>query len=193
VTEPAVQRSRVARLVADDEARFRDVNAAASTLLGYPKARLLELSVWDITPQPQREAARRAWRQFIGLGHQAGEYQVETADGLVVPVQFEAVANFRPGLHLSLLRPLARGRSASRPLDECPYDRPYPVGFDLCPHYREAMSGKLLLHGREVAPVRSCAHLAAGHLGQRSGGFYGRCALGDAVARSRLSQDSATN
>ena len=152
--------------------------------------RLLQMHVWDITPSEQRGRAREMWGEFVAAGHQAGEYQVETGDGRVISVMYEAVANFRPGLHLSLLQPLARGRSAGRPLDECPYERPFPADFDRCPTYREAFSDELTLHGHRGERVRTCAHFQLGRLA--SGRFYGRCELGDAIARTRLTHAASS-
>lgn len=189
--EVALRGPAVAQIVADDEAHLREVNAAAVELLRYPEAQLLQMQVWDITPESQRAGAREFWREFIAQGHQAGEYQVQTGDGRVVTVSYEAVSNFRPGLHLSLLTPVAAGHDAGRPLDECPYDRPFPAGFDRCPLYREAMSGGPHLHGRQGAPVRTCVHLAAAKFGPRRAGYYGRCRLGDALARTRISAASS--
>ncbi len=173
-----------AELIADDDARFREVNRAATDLLGYPKPRLLQMRVWDITPDAQVPGALEQWRAFIAAGHQAGQYQVRTGDARLILVQFEATANVRPGLHRSLLRPVERGRDQNRPLDECPFPRPFPDGFDACPHFESSLAAPFKLHGVTGGEVRSCRHLEPG--GAPDAGFYGRCELGDAIARFRL-------
>jgi PAS domain S-box-containing protein len=91
-------------LLADDGGRYVDANPAACTLLGLDRDDLLRRTVLDITPPPDAAAGRAAWDAFLRDGQQAGEYAVRRPDGTRVVVEYRAVANIQPGLHLSVLR-----------------------------------------------------------------------------------------
>ena len=91
-------------LLADDDARYVDANPAACALSGYSRDELLQLSVWDLTPEMEREAGMAAWREFIAAGALGGEYAIQREDGTVLDVEFRAVANVVPGLHMSVMR-----------------------------------------------------------------------------------------
>ncbi len=176
--------SDAAVLVADDEACFQQVNENAVTLLKYSEQELKGMHVWDITPGAQIEQAQQMWRDFLARGRQAGVYQVRRADGRYVTVQYEATANFRPGQHISVLMPTSRARGGSRPLDECPFDRPFPVDFDHCPAYQPVLLEMLDSHEHSVGQIATCRHLTTSRL-ENQPGFYARCGLGDAIQRSR--------
>jgi hypothetical protein len=76
---------------------------------------------------------RSLWQAFLKAVRQAGVYQVRRGDGRRVTVQYEAVAQFQPGRILSILHPMSPALPESRPLDECPFERPFPAVFDRCP------------------------------------------------------------
>jgi PAS domain S-box-containing protein len=173
-----------ALLVADDSGRFCEVNDAAVSLLKYSKPELMQRHVWDITVGAQQKEARLLWNEFIKEGRQTGVYQVRRSDGRQVTVQYEATANIQPGRHISILLPVAGAQPESRPLDECPFERPFPVDFNRCPVYQPLLVHMADSREQPVAEVWTCEHLvASGIAGQHA--FYGRCSLGDAMARSR--------
>lgn len=93
----------VALVLADDRGRYLAASDGASELTGYPREALLSRSVFDVTPTPQLEAGLRQWADFIAAGTQEGTYELERADGSRVLVQFYAVANVVPGLHVSAI------------------------------------------------------------------------------------------
>src|SRR6476620_4126620 len=55
----------VAVLIANDRARYVEANAAATLLTGYTRSELLRMSVWDLTPQPDRATGMTAWEGFL--------------------------------------------------------------------------------------------------------------------------------
>jgi PAS domain S-box-containing protein len=99
-------------LIANDEACYVDANVAACEMLGYEREELLRMSVWDVTPEPSGAAARQLWRDFIAGGRQSGEYQIRQKNGTLREVEYRAVANILPGLHLSVLRDISRRKQA---------------------------------------------------------------------------------
>ena len=102
-------------LFADDEARYVDANPAACALTGYSREELLGLSVWDLTPAPERDHGRELWKAFLADGHQHGEYTLACKGGRHLAVEYRAVAHIVPGLHLSVLHDItARKQSEAR-------------------------------------------------------------------------------
>ncbi len=103
-------------LLADDDARYVDVNAAACELTGYSRDELLRMSVFDLTPVPHHSTGTDLWRAFIEAGQQTGEYPIRHKSGAMVVVEYRAVANIQPGLHLSSLRDISDRRSVEEAL-----------------------------------------------------------------------------
>jgi PAS domain S-box-containing protein len=91
-------------LLADDQARYVDANPAACELLGLSRDEVLRRTVWDVTPPPNGDLGREAWQAFLRAGKQSGDYQLLRKDQTAVEVEYRAVANIQPGVHLSVLR-----------------------------------------------------------------------------------------
>jgi PAS domain S-box-containing protein len=104
-------------LLTDDRARYIGANPSACALTGYRHEELLQLTVWDVTPGPNREPGLELWRAFIAAGQQSGEYTVLRKDGTTVEVEYRAVANIVPGLHLSVLRDITERKQADKELE----------------------------------------------------------------------------
>jgi hypothetical protein len=67
--------------------------------------------------------------------------------------------------------------------DACPYRRPFPAEFRDCVAFSRRDFTGLDLRYRPLRTVISCRHLVAGE--NPEGGWYPRCAIGDANARRR--------
>lgn len=91
-------------LVANDEGRFVEVNNTACQKLGYSRDELLNMGVVDITFGPMKSYGDKKWDDFIRTGSDEGEYLLQTKDGEVLYTEYRAIANIRPGRHLSILR-----------------------------------------------------------------------------------------
>jgi PAS domain S-box-containing protein len=98
--EAQFDRASAAIFLADDEARYQEANPAACNLLGYSREELLGLKLWDLLPVPNVERGKGSWRIFIAEGKQSGEYTLRRKDGTSVEVEYRAVTNIMPGLHL---------------------------------------------------------------------------------------------
>ena len=93
-------------LLAADDGRYVDANPAACRLLGYRRDELVGRAVADVVvPGPQDTA--EAWADFLQTGQAQGRTQLRRRDGAIVDVQFNAVANMLPGVHLSILSDLS--------------------------------------------------------------------------------------
>jgi PAS domain S-box-containing protein len=93
----------VAMLVANNQGRYVDANAAAVFLTGYPRRELLRCSVWDLTPAPRLGSGEALWRAFLSRGRMAGRYRLRRKSGRSVDARYVAIANVLPGLHVSAL------------------------------------------------------------------------------------------
>ncbi len=100
-------------LLADDAGRLTAANPSACQLLACTREQVLQLTVWDITPVPERRQAQALWQTFLTVeGKQGGEYLLRRRDGTTVVVEYRAVANILPGLHLSILRDISQRKAA---------------------------------------------------------------------------------
>lgn len=105
-------------LLMDDAGRYQDANPAACQLLGYDRGELLVLTVADVTPGIDRGRIPELMRQFLAAGAQYGEYTLACQDGSTRDVEYRAIANILPGLHLSVLRDVTERKRAETALRE---------------------------------------------------------------------------
>jgi PAS domain S-box-containing protein len=105
-------------LVADDGGRYVAANPAACALVGYHVDQLVNLSLWELTPDGDREIGWHAWQHFLAAGRASGEYSLRRGDGVTIEVEFQAVAHVQPGYHLSVLRDVTERKRAERELNE---------------------------------------------------------------------------
>ena len=101
-------------LLMDDEGRYVDGNPAICELLGCSHDALVKMSVWDITPLPDRERIPELLDAFRSAGTLSGEYTLLCKGGATRDVEYRSVANIQPGLHLGVHRDITdRKRSAA--------------------------------------------------------------------------------
>ncbi|MFZ0389278.1 MAG: PAS domain S-box protein, partial [Calditrichia bacterium] len=90
-------------LLADDEAKYVDVNPAACQMLGYTREEILQLSIADLTPPPDRDKLQSLWTEYLETGRQLGSFRMLKKNGEYLHTEFQAVANILPGIHLSVI------------------------------------------------------------------------------------------
>jgi DNA-binding CsgD family transcriptional regulator/DNA-binding transcriptional MerR regulator len=95
--------SFVPMLVADDERRYVDANAAACLLLRLSRPEILRLRIDDLTPPGLEDVTASLWEAFVREGTQSGTFELATPDGARLTVDYSAKANLEPGRHLSML------------------------------------------------------------------------------------------
>jgi PAS domain S-box-containing protein len=132
--------------LADDQARFVEVNPAFARLVGYSQEELLSLSVPALSVGPPEAAVgvEPLWHRFLKTGAQAGEIRLRRKDGETIEVEYHAVANVLPGLHLSVLRDATGRKREER-------------HHRLLAEAGQALASTLNYHGR----LRALAHLLA--------------------------------
>jgi PAS domain S-box-containing protein len=91
-------------LPADNEGRSIDANAAACALIGYDQDALWRSIVWALTPVLRRKRGQQLWQTFPTTGSRQSAYTLGSKDGSLIEVEYRAVANSVPGLHLAIPR-----------------------------------------------------------------------------------------
>ncbi len=103
-------------LLAADDGRYVDANPAACALFGLSRAELLGKTSADfIVPG---ELPSSSFETFVDEGHQRGEFPLRRPDGSRRALEYNAVANVLPGVHLSVLRDVTDRYAAEQLLRE---------------------------------------------------------------------------
>ena len=108
------EKARDIILVANNKGEFVQVNDTACQKLGYSRKELLDMRVLDITHGPIRSYGNKKWDDFLRTGGDEGEYILQTKDGNKLYAEYRAVANIRPGMHLSILRDVTQKKQLQR-------------------------------------------------------------------------------
>lgn len=128
-TQQALQRSqryfqaifetmRDAIIIFDSTGRFLEANPAATLLTGYAHDELLNLMYDDIILPTEQSEWRSRFHDFLDEGFSHGEYCVAQKDGGVICMEYNAVANFIPRFHLSILRDVSEREHSQKVLME---------------------------------------------------------------------------
>lgn len=104
-----------AMVIVDDRNRCVDANKAACALIGLPKKQLIGRGLREFAAPDYRFVAN-AWETFLADGSMRGQYPITRADGTRRELDYAAVANVLPGLHLSVLRDVTDRNAAERAL-----------------------------------------------------------------------------
>jgi PAS domain S-box-containing protein len=97
-----------AMVIADDEGRYVEVNAAACSLYGISRTMLLGHWLGDYVAPGFDVAA--AWAAFRQEGRAKGEMRIVRPDDRVREIEFTASADFLPGSHLAIFRDITQRR-----------------------------------------------------------------------------------
>ena len=94
-----------ALLLADDRGVCVDANPVACELFGAPRDLLVGRKVSDFAVPEYDTQAR--FQSFLANGRLQGQFPLRLPDGTTRVLEFSAVANVSPGLHLSALRDIS--------------------------------------------------------------------------------------
>lgn len=103
-----------ALLLADDRGVFVEANPAACALFGVPRERLIGRNARDFSPLGH--APEVADEAFLATGQRSGHFTLIRPDGETRVLDFSAVSNVAPGLHLSALRDVTERVAAEETL-----------------------------------------------------------------------------
>ncbi len=102
----------------DNEGRFVDANPAVCALLGYTREEFLRMRIEDVATADEKGLVRELWNAFLAAGQLDGEFTQVRRDGTMRVVDFRAVANILPGLHLSVNRDITERKRVEEELRE---------------------------------------------------------------------------
>lgn len=105
-------------LIADNDRRYVYVNRGAETLFGLPAPAILGHRLEEFTTPEVEALVSPMWAKFLADGVQSGPFQLRRSDGVFRDVDFTAVANFRPGLHISFLKDVTAQKWSERAREE---------------------------------------------------------------------------
>ncbi len=91
-----------AMLLADDQGHYVDANPAACELFGLPLEELVGHGIAEFGGL--EHDGETVYRKFREQGYMRGQFPLVRADGSTRVLDYSAVANVAPGLHLSVLR-----------------------------------------------------------------------------------------
>lgn len=103
-------------LILDDEARCLAANPATCQLLGYSQEEVLAMNVWGFAGSSGSAQASARWQALLQTGKQSGETVAKHKDGRSLAIEYQAVANILPHLHLLVLHDVTERKLAETQL-----------------------------------------------------------------------------
>jgi signal transduction histidine kinase len=97
-------------LIVDNEERVVAANPAARSMLGW-SAEESEMHLHSLTLRTGDRARSASRGDFLGTGKNSGEYSVDLPEG-TTEIEYRAVENFVPGLHLISIRDVTARKHA---------------------------------------------------------------------------------
>jgi PAS domain S-box-containing protein len=101
-------------LFVNDDGGFVDANPAACALLERSRQEVLALKLWDIATDTAPGRGRGDWKSLLAHGTLQGSCQVVVSGGSPREVEYRAVGNVLPHLHLAILQDVTSRSAAGR-------------------------------------------------------------------------------
>ncbi len=99
-------------MLLNDAGNLVDVNPSACEILGYRRADLLARRLLDRAPAASRRELIGIFGELIRTGIVTGEHSLRRPDGSIAIIDYRAVAEIQPGLHLAVIRDVTAYRLA---------------------------------------------------------------------------------
>lgn len=99
------ERSALPMVLVDGDRRHVQGNSAARLTFRLRLDELRQMRIDDLTPQHQTPIMREAWSRLMTSGCVAGPHQVSPPDGSLIDINYYALANVLPNLHLIAFAP----------------------------------------------------------------------------------------
>ncbi len=107
----------------DDDRRYIDLNSAALELTGLSSEEARGRSISEIMHEADPDSFNTRWQQFKERGWSTGEFRLVRSDGQIRTVEFYAVANVLPGVHLSVNRDITDRKQYEQQLEAAVAER----------------------------------------------------------------------
>jgi PAS domain S-box-containing protein len=105
-------------LLADDQGRYVEMNPAACRISGYSREELFNMKMEDFLQPGEGMTGGDNWDDFLLKGSMEGTVMIKTKQGDLKILDFRAVADILPGLHLSILSDVTEHFHAEKKLLE---------------------------------------------------------------------------
>ena len=112
------ENSNNAILLANDQGYYLDANPAACQISGYSLDELKKLNVSDLLDTDSQFTRTEDWSDFIKKGKLEGTVAIRAKQGEMKILDYRAVADILPGLHLSILSDVTQQHLAEQKLIE---------------------------------------------------------------------------
>jgi PAS domain S-box-containing protein len=106
-------------LLADDDGKYLDANPAACALMSLPRDALIGRRIGEFAAPDY--ATSDEWQSFGEQGKLRGLFPLLRPDGQRRILEYSAVANVLPGIHLSVLRDVTENKAAEEALRKTQY------------------------------------------------------------------------
>ena len=107
-----------ASVVINDAGRYVDANPAACRLLGVSLDELRSMHMPDFFFPGKQDFTLQKFFDFVARGQGGGVLRLRRKDGQPIYIEYQATANFWPGLHLAVLRDVTARVQAETALRE---------------------------------------------------------------------------
>jgi PAS domain S-box-containing protein len=81
-----------------------DANPSAEAILGFPIAELEQMHYMRLVPPSLESEAQQLWQHLRETGRQSTEFSLRRKDGKTIDIEYRAVADIQPGVHLAVVR-----------------------------------------------------------------------------------------
>jgi diguanylate cyclase (GGDEF)-like protein/PAS domain S-box-containing protein len=108
--------ARDAIVLFDDAGRSVTANPAVVELIGYTPDELATMTLADVIPTQGRERFAADWARLMASGQLRGRSAVIRKDGAVVQIEYQAVTEIVPGVHLLVARDMTAELAAQAQL-----------------------------------------------------------------------------
>jgi PAS domain S-box-containing protein len=103
-------------LLLDSDGRILDANPAANAMAGDNAGRVRGTHMAELILEADRPWLREEWGRLLAGGEIRGEFRFTRPDGEPLVLEYHAVANILPGLHLAILRDVTQRARAEEAL-----------------------------------------------------------------------------
>jgi PAS domain S-box-containing protein len=91
-------------LLVNDRGYFIDANSSAEATLGYSVDVIKGMHFMKLVPPSLESEAQQLWRHLRENGRQSTEFSLRRKDQKVIDIEYRAVADIQPGVHLIVIR-----------------------------------------------------------------------------------------
>jgi PAS domain S-box-containing protein len=105
-------------LLVNDNGYLIDANPSAEATLGFSIDELKHMHFMKLVPPTLESGAQQLWRHLRETGRQSTEFSLRRKDGKTIDIEYRAVGDIQPGVHLAVIRDITDRKRAEIALAE---------------------------------------------------------------------------